>query len=98
MPSRATSAKRVDSLAGAGGAGLLERVLDEALEGLAALADGAPLGARLDRVALLLEDEHVVAVLDHVGHPDAHERAQESSGGLVVRTISRARSSSGSMS
>ena len=35
-------------------------------------------------VALLLEDEHVVAVLDDVGHPQADERAQLLGGVLVA--------------
>jgi hypothetical protein len=30
----------------------------------------------VDHVPLLLEDKHVVAVLDHVRHPEPHERAK----------------------
>ena len=43
--------------------------VDERLEALAARPHGPPLRARLDDVALLLEDEHVVAVLDDVRDP-----------------------------
>src|SRR3712207_1109610 len=42
----------------------LGRARDEPLEALARLADVAPRLTALDDVALLLEDEHVVAVLD----------------------------------
>ena len=38
-------------------------------------------GTGLDRVALLLEDEHVVAMLDHVGDPQPDQRAQVLAGG-----------------
>src|SRR6185312_1491873 len=60
-------AGRVDALQGPG---------DQTLERLARGADLAPALAGLDQVALLLEDQHVVAVPDDMGHPQPHERAQ----------------------
>ena len=54
----------------------LEGGADDPLEGLAAGANLAPLRIGLDHVALLLEDEHVVPVLDDMGHPHPDEGAQ----------------------
>src|SRR5215216_2194408 len=68
--------ERQPRVRGGPGAGPVERVLGDPLERLAARADAAPGGAALDHVALLLEDEHVVAVPDDVLDPQAHERAQ----------------------
>jgi hypothetical protein len=53
-----------------------EQLLDDPLEALARVAHPAPLVAVVDDVALLLEDEHVVAVLDDVGDPRLDERAE----------------------
>ena len=57
-----------------------EDVLDETLEVLARAPHTAPLRPALDRVALLLEDEHVVAVAHDLGHPDPDEDTE-----LLVR-------------
>ena len=54
----------------------MKDVGQELLEVFALAADVAPLRAALEDVALLLEDEHVVAVALDVRHPDVHDVAQ----------------------
>ena len=66
----------------------VEEIREQPLELLAAGADAAPLLAALDHVALLLEDEHVVAVVDHVRDPEPDERAQLILGGGIRRRAS----------
>ena len=79
--------------------GTPQHAADQPLERLAAGADLAPALPGLDQVALLLEDEHVVAMRDDVGHPQPHERPQLVLGGTPARRAARcAGSSSGSIS
>jgi hypothetical protein len=53
-----------------------EEIVEDLLEGLALGADVAPAALALDRLALLGEHQHVVAVGDDVGDPGLEELAQ----------------------
>ena len=66
-------------------------VCEQPLELLAAGADLAPLVAAVDHVALLLEDEHVVAVVDHVRDPERARARAAALGAASSSASERAR-------
>ena len=97
MPSSAESASRRSANRARGSDSSSRARPRRAARSLAAGAHAAPLRARLDHVALLLEDEHVVAVVDDVLHPESTS-ARSCSAGSRGSASARARASSGSIS